>query len=114
MIHIFKRLKPVEVEINTINGCIIQLNRLVVTKRVDIFLRKNGFYQKAFPILYFSNDCILNIESRHVKIINDPVLVIDYIKRYNEQGVYLPQEVQEKYCKCIKTIRLNKGMSYQI
>lgn len=73
-------------------------------KGMDIFLRKNGFYQKAFPVLYFSNDCILNIESRHVKIINDPVLVIDYIKRYDEKGVYLPKDVQENIANALKQL----------
>ena len=73
-------------------------------KGMDIFLKKNGFAQKAFPVLYFSNDCILNIESRYVKIINDPVLVIDYIKRHDEQGIYLPQKMQEEIANALKQL----------
>lgn len=62
---------------------------------MDVFLKKKGIRATAFPILYFSNDCIVNVKSKKVKIITEPVLVIDYIKRYNESK-YLSDKVQQQ------------------
>ncbi len=71
-------------------------------KGMDTFLRKQGIRYRAFPILYFSNDCKVNVKSKNVKIINEPVLVIDYIKRYHEENVYIPKEKQLEIAEYLK------------
>jgi hypothetical protein len=71
---------------------------------MDVFLKKNGFRYKAFPVLYFSNDTIVNVRSKKVKIITEPVLVIDYIKRYQEENVYLSPKIQMKIAEHLKNL----------
>jgi len=71
---------------------------------MDVFLKKKGFRYKAIPVLYFSNDCTVNVQSKNVKIINDPVLVIDYIKRHVEENVYLPEDVQSAIASELKAL----------
>jgi hypothetical protein len=62
---------------------------------MDVFLKKKGFRYRAIPVLYFSNECVVNVQSKSVKIINEPVLVIDFIKRHTEENVYLPEDIQD-------------------
>ncbi len=71
---------------------------------MDVFLKKKGFRYKAFPILYFSNDCVVNVKSKKVKVITEPVLVIDYVKRHKEDNVYLSPKVQMKIAEALKNI----------
>jgi len=71
---------------------------------MDVFLRKNGYGYKAFPILYFSNDCKVNVKSKKVKIITEPVLVIDYVKRYKEDNVYIPPRLQDEIADKLKRL----------
>jgi len=71
---------------------------------MDVFLKKKGFRYRAFPILYFSNECVVNVRSKKVKIITEPVLVIDYIKRHKEENVYLSQKVQMKIADELKAL----------
>lgn len=71
---------------------------------MDVFLRKNDFRYKAFPILYFSNDTVVNVRSKRVKIITEPVLVIDYLKRYKEDNVYLSPKIQMKIAEALKAL----------
>lgn len=71
---------------------------------MDVFLKKKGFRFRAFPILYFSNDCEVNVASKRVKIITEPVLVIDYVKRYKQDNVYLPPKLQMKIANELKVL----------
>lgn len=71
---------------------------------MDVFLKKKGFRFRAFPILYFSNDCTVNVQSKRVKIITEPVLVIDYVKRYKQDNVYLPPNMQMKIANELKVL----------
>lgn len=71
---------------------------------MDVFLKKKGFRYRAIPVLYFSNDCIVNVQSKNVKIINEPVLVIDYIKRHIEENVYLPEDIQNAIAAELKAL----------
>lgn len=63
-------------------------------KGMDIFLRKKGYNYWAFPILYFSNDCTVNVESNNVRVLTEPVLVIDYIKRHQDNRIKLSPKMQ--------------------
>ncbi len=63
---------------------------------MDVFLKKRGFRYSAIPILFFSNECTVKVRSRKVKIITEPVLAIDYIKRHKVENVYLPPRIQEE------------------
>lgn len=71
---------------------------------MDVFLKKNGYRYKAIPVLYFSNECTVNVQSKNVKIINEPVLVIDYIKRHIEENVYIPEDVQVAIASDLKSL----------
>lgn len=71
---------------------------------MDIFLKKKGFRYNALPILYFSNDCVVNVQSKNVKIFNDAVLVIDYIKRFKDDNVYLSPSVQDQIANELKAL----------
>lgn len=71
---------------------------------MDVFLKKNGYRYGAFPILYFSNDCTVNVDSKKVKIITEPVLVIDYVKRYKEDNVYIPPRLQDEIADKLKAL----------
>lgn len=71
---------------------------------MDVYLKKNGFRYRAFPILYFSNDCEVNVRSKKVKIITEPVLVIDYVKRHKEDNVYLSPKIQMKIADSLKNL----------
>lgn len=56
-------------------------------KGIDAFLASKGHSYRAIPILYFSGEGSLEVESEKVKIIDQPVLVIDYIKRYQQDNI---------------------------
>lgn len=56
-------------------------------KGIDAFLAQKGHSYRAIPILYFSGEGSLEVESEKVKIIDQPVLVIDYIKRHNQDNI---------------------------
>ena len=71
---------------------------------MDVFLKKKGFRFRAFPILYFSNDCVVNVKSKKVKVITEPVLVIDYVKRYKEDKVYLSPSMQMQIANELKSL----------
>jgi len=71
---------------------------------MDVFLKKKGFRYRAFPILYFSNDCTVNVRSKKVKVITEPVLVIDYVKRHKEDHVYLSHKIQMKIAEELKSL----------
>lgn len=68
-------------------------------KGIEIFMKKHNIYHKAIPILYFSNDCNMKVKSNKVKVIHDPVLVIDYIKRHQERNERISERMQEKMVK---------------
>lgn len=71
---------------------------------MDVFLKKKGYRYKAIPVLYFSNECTVNVQSKNVKIINEPVLVIDYIKRHTEENLYIPEDVQTAIASDLKAL----------
>ena len=71
---------------------------------MDVFLKKKGFKFRAFPILYFSNDCVVNVKSKKVKVITEPVLVIDYVKRHKEDKVYLSPTMQMQIAEELKSL----------
>lgn len=71
---------------------------------MDVFLKKKGYRYKAIPVLYFSNECTVNVQSKNVKIINEPVLVIDYIKRHTEENLYIPDDVQNAIASDLKAL----------
>ncbi|RRD93746.1 NERD domain-containing protein [Clostridiales bacterium COT073_COT-073] len=56
-------------------------------KGFDAFLASKGHSYRAIPILYFSGEGSIEVESEKVKIIDEPVLVIDYIKRHNQDNI---------------------------
>ncbi len=56
-------------------------------KGIDSFLASRGHSYRAIPILYFSGEGRLEVESEKVKIIDQPVLVIDYIKRHDQDHI---------------------------
>lgn len=73
-------------------------------KGMDTFLRKKGFRYRAFPILYFSNECVVNVKSKNVKVLTEPVLVIDYIKRHRDERVRLSPKIQESIANELKKL----------
>ncbi|MDO4764985.1 MAG: nuclease-related domain-containing protein [Eubacteriales bacterium] len=56
-------------------------------KGIDAFLASKGHSYRAIPILYFSGEGSIDVESEKVKIIDQPVLVIDYIKRHTQDNI---------------------------
>lgn len=56
-------------------------------KGIDAFLSSKGHSYRAIPILYFSGEGRIEVESEKVKIIDQAVLVIDYIKRHNQDNI---------------------------
>lgn len=56
-------------------------------KGFDSFLFSKGHSYRAIPILYFSGEGSIEVESERVKIIDKPVLVIDYIKRHKQDHI---------------------------
>lgn len=73
-------------------------------KGMDIFLKKSGITAQAIPMLFFSSDCTMNVPSSKVKIISEPVVVIDYIKRHQEVDVYLTPNKQEAIVEALKNL----------
>ena len=71
---------------------------------MDIFLKKKGFRCSALPILYFSNDCTVNVQSKNVRIFNDAVLVIDYIKRFSDDNIHLSSSMQDQIANELKSL----------
>lgn len=73
-------------------------------KGMDTWLKKNGFRTWSLPILYFSNDCTVNVKSDYVKILTEPVLVIDYVKRFRDNKIRLSYKQQEKIAEALKAL----------
>ncbi len=71
-------------------------------KGIDSFLASRGHSYRAIPILYFSGEGKFEVESEKVKIIDQPVLVIDYIKRHEQDNI--SDFVQNKIIADLKAI----------
>ncbi|NDL67310.1 nuclease-related domain-containing protein [Anaerotalea alkaliphila] len=73
-------------------------------KGMDLFLERSGIHQEAVPMLFFSSDCIMHVKSKRVKVITEPVQVIDYIKRYRREDVHLSSSIQEHVVEALERL----------